>query len=606
MCSDGNCLPVFVRCNGVYDCTNKEDEHDCEDSRCPGFYRCRSSHVCVHLDHLCDGWPQCPQHDDEWLCHVTCPPQCLCHGLAFLCPRPFPAHHFTQLRYLDAAGSTMTLDDLKGDVYLTWLSLESCGVGHVHDVDLPNLRVLDLSHNLLSSLHMDVFSTWTNLKTLKLLGNPLVSLSVGGNQSKQHNLESVDVSYTLIQSVGGGLFSNYPQLRTVNASFSRIRFVTEGFVFTPKLVVLDLRGNPLQRFPLDIFSGLTHLKTVYSDLYKLCCKDVLPDRFDESSCYAPRDEISSCGDLLRANTYRAILWLVSIFSLVGNIGCLLFRLFVQRTTMTGFNVFVSSLGLSDFVMGIYMAIIGVADRMYQGKYFLFEDSWKTSTVCSTAGFLSLVSCEVSASMICIITLDRFLVLRYPFSRLHFNRRSAVVASIGVWTFGLVLAAVPLHPVLSHWEFYSQTGVCIPLPITSRSFAGQRYAFAVMIVLNLLLFLLIATGQTLIFWTVQSTSMATSSTTKKSQDTAIARHLTSIVVSDFLCWFPIGLLGVLAAVGVPVPGIFNVVVAVFMLPLNSALNPFLYTFSTLLEYWDKQEEQRLMKELEKRLAVDGDN
>jgi hypothetical protein len=37
-----------------------------------------------------------------------------------------------------------------------------------------------------------------------------------------------------------------------------------------------------------------------------------------------------------------------------------------------------------------------------------------------------------------------------------------------------------------------------------------------------------------------------------RDVTIARRLTLIVVSDFLCWFPVGLLGMMAATGHHVP------------------------------------------------------
>ncbi|PVD27174.1 hypothetical protein C0Q70_12328 [Pomacea canaliculata] len=80
---DGYCLPVYVRCNGVYDCPDREDEANCQVYTCPGFYRCRASTVCVHIDHMCDGRPQCPQHDDELFCDLSCPLGCLCQGLAF-------------------------------------------------------------------------------------------------------------------------------------------------------------------------------------------------------------------------------------------------------------------------------------------------------------------------------------------------------------------------------------------------------------------------------------------------------------------------------------------------------------------------------------------
>ncbi|KAL8615592.1 hypothetical protein ACOMHN_026582 [Nucella lapillus] len=45
------------------------------------------------------------------------------------------------------------------------------------------------------------------------------------------------------------------------------------------------------------------------------------------------------------------------------------------------------------------------------------------------------------------------------------------------------------------------------------------------------------------------------------------------------------MGLLAFSGVPIPGEVSVWVAVFVLPINSALNPFLYTLSSLREKWN---------------------
>ena len=67
------CLPVYLRCNGVYDCPDREDEADCESYTCPGYYRCLDSKICVHPHHVCDGVYLCPQRDDDLLCSVTFP-----------------------------------------------------------------------------------------------------------------------------------------------------------------------------------------------------------------------------------------------------------------------------------------------------------------------------------------------------------------------------------------------------------------------------------------------------------------------------------------------------------------------------------------------------
>ena len=90
------------------------------------------------------------------------------------------------------------------------------------------------------------------------------------------------------------------------------------------------------------------------------------------------------------------------------------------------------------------------------------------------------------------------------------------------------------------------------------------------------------------------------TTRKSKDMTVARRLLTVVISDFVCWFPIGVLGLLSSAGYPISGEVNTAVAIFVLPLNSALNPFLYTFNTLVEMRRKAYEQRLMKLMEEQI------
>ncbi|KAL8613531.1 hypothetical protein ACOMHN_007574 [Nucella lapillus] len=302
-------------------------------------------------------------------------------------------------------------------------------------------------------------------------------------------------------------------------------------------------------------------------------------------------------DLLQSWTYRGFLWLITCFSVIGNIFCICARLFAKGiASSSGFSVFVLNLSMADFLMGVYIAVIGVADERFRGRYLHYDDSWKSSATCKLAGFLSLLSSEVSALIIWLITLDRFMVLHFPFSTFRFERSSAAVACLLTWLIDWCLALLPLLPFTSHWEFYSQTGICIPLPVTRKEFKGKVYSFGVLIIFNCVMFLFISVGQALIYWSIQSNTLKTN-TTKMSRDVTIARRLITVAVTDFLYWFPIGICGMLAIAGTPISGEVNVGLAIFVLPLNSAVNPFMYTFNILVEKRRKSNEAKLLHWLE---------
>ena len=434
------CMPVYVLCNGVYDCIGREDEAGCdiESVTCPGFYRCWDSAVCVHPDHICDGWPQCPRHDDELMCNIICPHQCHCQAKAFLCWNAFPAEEFPDLRYLDASGSGMKVEDLTENQYLVFTVLASCRLTNVSAVQLPNVRTLDLSENLLRVISMDVFLLMRSLKVLRLAGNPLVTLVSGTSSAPAVEVESIDISRTQLEIFDSAALERFSSVEYLNISFSRLRTVSDtGFRSMSRLTHLDVRANPLKNYPNDLFEGLTKLQAIRANDFRLCCKLYLPEGFEDHFCFFPQEDISSCQDLIRSDTHRIFLWMTSALSVIGNVSSFVLRFVLQRNaSKSGFNIFVTNLCLADLLMGVYLAMVGVADQVYRGQYLWYENTWTSSDACRVAGVLFLLSSEVSAFIICLITLDRFIVLRFPFSTVRFRRKSAVVACVLVWIVGM--------------------------------------------------------------------------------------------------------------------------------------------------------------------------
>ena len=66
-----------------------------------------------------------------------------------------------------------------------------------------------------------------------------------------------------------------------------------------------------------------------------------------------------------------------------------------------------------------------------------------------------------------------------------------------------------------------------------------------------------------------------------QDSTLAKRMMFIILTDFACWFPVIVISILALTGNlydPSKQVYAWI-AVFVLPINSSINPLLYTFST---------------------------
>ena len=278
LCPGFYCLPVYVVCNGVYDCPGWEDEAGCDVFTCPGFYRCRHSAVCLHPRHLCDGVFQCPRHDDELLCDVSCPGGCRCQGLSAVCQHPFPVSSHRHFRFVDASGTNMSPVDFKLSLYLVSLRLARCQLRALLLSTLPNLQQLDLSDNLIGTVDVAVLVKVANLRQLRLSGNRISSITAGDISSKHWNFHLLDLSRNAIREFDSRPLSEFQSFRILNLTSNPVRTISEaGMRGVMRLEVLDLRHSPLETFPGDVFQGLTRLKKVYADNYKLCCRATLPE-----------------------------------------------------------------------------------------------------------------------------------------------------------------------------------------------------------------------------------------------------------------------------------------------------------------------------------------
>ena len=594
------CLPVYTRCNRIYDCIYHEDERDCDKLVCPGFYRCRGSTVCVHVDHLCDGWPQCVQRDDEWLCDTICPEGCLCQGQAFLCRQSFSAHLYHHLRYLDAKGSEMALLDLRNNSYLVHLNLAYCSIRFLPGILLPNLRTLDLSFNLIVNLSLNAVYELQNLQILVLKGNPLILLDTGLTRQRHTALKSLDLSETDIDILDSQILLGFSQLEHLDVSFAQLHSIARhGLQLLPRMQELDIRGNFISKFPDDLFFGLSELTLVHASDYRLCCHHLLPVRVPATQCLAPQHFMSSCQNMLQVEAHRHYLWVIGAIASLGNALCVVFHCTGRWNVFTRtFTMFMTNLQCANLGTGFYAVAIAAADEVFRGQYHRHEYEWTKSAACKVAGFLSLLSSTVTVFTLWLLTVDHIAAFYTSLAICKFSKKSVVLACALTWIVGSLLASFPLLPGLEQWGQYGHTAICsLMLSGETHSLHAFRFVHSTLI-LYVLLYAMVTGGIAIIYRATPKYLVLTGPDKKPIYTSS--QLLVKIALTDAVSWFlvaPIKLMAMEIAKG---SNKINVTMAVFILPLNSALNPMLCLWHAVVYGRQQKQDELLLKRLKAQL------
>ncbi|KAH9505284.1 hypothetical protein Btru_059138 [Bulinus truncatus] len=443
------------------------------------------------------------------------------------------------------------------------------------------LQVIDLSYTNILTMPKK-FMALSNLKYLNLGNTKITNFEV--ENLFPSLLEFLDLSYTNIQSLPLNLFKSLINLKHLNLRNTKIKSFHD-IQMPPKfeLFTLDMRGLNMEDVTVNYFHNLNITSLILADDYKLCCPVVLGKLIPPDKCIAPRDVISTCQHLVGDTFKRVTIWIIGILTLTGNGAVLIYRLvWSKQLTAKSYDTFVTGLAVSDLLMGIYLITIASVDAHYRDEYVFKDSEWKRGYFCLFSGFLSTLSNELSTFFICLITLDRFIAIRFPFRTHSFSNTLQKWSVLTVCLTAFVLALIPaIYPT---WQIYSSNGLCLALPFNSNNFFGWQYSVAIFMILNFILFIIIAFGQVAIFASIHSRKRA-SETIKnnpsvRAQEISVAKKLAFVAVSDFLCWFPIGIMGMFSLNGHEFGPDVYAWTAVFVLPVNSAVNPLIYTLPAI--------------------------
>ncbi|CAK8690636.1 unnamed protein product [Clavelina lepadiformis] len=364
------------------------------------------------------------------------------------------------------------------------------------------------------------------------------------------------------------------------------------------------------------------------------------DGTDECPIDNADNVFSSFTEMIASLPLRIWFWGVACVTISGNFYVFtttlktLFKKNLSDVTRCN-HILVLNLAFADLLMGIYLLIICIKSIEYSGSYCFFDFQWRTSWLCIAVGSLAFISSETSCFVMAIITAFRLYNLYRPFQARTSSTNVWKVSVVFAWILSVLIVIFPSllsdyfihsvwfpnpilkaetvtdnnviefacrlasltnttieqsgntwlsaktflqskHPSLApkgEVGYFGETSVCMPRFYTS--YGDRGWVFSTMLItLNFLCFVFVVISYALIYKKTSNRPIETSNTQKQARK--LQNRLARLIFTDFLCWIPVCLMAYLKLAGVYLSPDVYAISAGVLLPINSALNPLLYS------------------------------
>lgn len=304
-----------------------------------------------------------------------------------------------------------------------------------------------------------------------------------------------------------------------------------------------------------------------------------------------------------------------------------------------------SLATSDSLVGIYTFAICVVASVHRKEYCLYDKVWRSNVACDLLGTIFVIGSQQSVFTMILIAVSRAVAVVRPFSKppykvILLSLAITWTASISLATIPLTRSledtfvgsvwftdAYPivvvekkdvvnlttrLLPVLRYsnetfdpsligtWSlldklvsklsrntkraatygFYSTHSVCLPKLFPNGREPGWWYSL-IFLILNFVSFLIIAAAYVAVYYGRTNTEKRLEGK-NDAISTGLRRKATIVVLTDFLCWIPVCVIGFIhltrenSASESALNNQYYLPIALIVLPINAALNPFIYS------------------------------
>ena len=573
-CIKSYCIPWAYFCDGKWDCSSGEDEvynQICDNKTiCSKMFKCRGErHKCLHVGNTCDGIMDCPFMDDEYLCelkHQKCPVKCACLALAIECfnldnyvfntkfyPYISVSIFFSHSMRLETAMSSFTR--------VKYLILRHNGISNVCNIHASySLNSLDLSYNGADTIKKHCFMNLNSVKSIMLNNNCIASVKTHAFYNLFY-LKILDLSNNFLIKLSANI---------IKGSFNLKLFI--------------LKNVSVNYFDKKLFEGV-HFDIIDTNDYRLCCAAT-----PHSVCTTKVPWHNSCYNLLPNSMMRWSFIITSILIIVIN--GISITIYIRVRSNKAYFVCVIAVNISDILCGVYLGIIWISDILFEEEFVMNEVKWRSGSMCLLALSIIFYFTVTSQISLALLALTRLMVVLNPLQTTFRSYRH---------TFGYVVASYVLSILLTVIatlylkEEILPTNLCLPFIDPNNSIFTIKILVWSLICSQCVTSLVITVSHTMIIRTLNK-NQEKFGRNIRSAGTNISLLIQLIVVtfSNVLCWVPANIIYIITMVSPTYPIDLVIWMTVFVVPLNSIINPTVF-ISTYFRKFLKIQNKSMVKD-----------
>ena len=547
-CSNSYCISWLYMCNGKWDCPGGSNEiRKLCHRHCRNMYKCVGTrNMCVHVGNMCNGYPDCPLGDDEQFCDiqkVICAAMCYCLLHAIQCQNnhkneitvPYPQTYLF-IFFFNVHVATKTVLMFYNALHVKLIQsfvTDICNVLH-----FPSCLYLNLRQNLIKSIFKKCLHWMSSLRSL-------------------------DLSDNKIAVIAKLAFISLPQLYFLNISNNPLTNLPILFAMNKHLFLHMVNTDP-QVIDKMAF-GNVYIKVIITKDPHVCCV-----ASHHTVCQVKMPWYISCSDILPNQTIKYFYVVIStLIILLNAVSALMHILRYNRNR--AFCLIVIGLNVNDSLSGVYLISIWLEDFSLKGAFSVKEYLWRSGLVCLTAFTIILLFTILTQILLLFLSVSRLMIKINPintkFKQLKFVTKSLVAAFLVSLPIAVFIAS--LYKVK---EKHIPTSLCLPFIDPTAKVLMIKIMIWFAVITQLLSSLSMLTIHILLVAKLRKSHQYVTKSKSRGSDTLLIIQLSTVTLSNILCWFTSNSVYVTAMFSYSYPISLIIWISFIGLPINSLINP----------------------------------